>query len=56
MRFAFTIAAVALAYTAWRWTPPILDLLGLGEFLYIGRLGLILAALTGAESIGRTVL
>jgi len=51
VRFVLPIAATALAYAAWRFAPMLLDPLGLSEFLFVGRLGLTVAALTGAETI-----
>jgi hypothetical protein len=56
VKFVLPIAACALAYAVWRWAPMLLDPLGLSEFLFVGRLCSILAALTAAESAYRKVL
>ncbi len=56
MKIAISLAATALAYGVWRLTPLVLDPLGLGEFLFVGRLCLILAALSAAETGCRKLL
>ena len=56
MRFASPILAGAAAYAAWRWAPLLLDPLGLGEFLFVGRACLIAAVLTVAETLFHKVL
>ncbi len=45
------VIAVLVAYGVWRWAPLLLDPLGLGEFLFLGRFCLIAAALTAAETV-----
>ncbi len=56
MRFALPVVAAALAYAAWRWASLVLDPIGLGEFLFIGRFCLVAAILTATETIYRKVL
>lgn len=55
MKFVLPVAATALAYATWHWAPFVLDPLGLGEFLFVGRACLIAAVLTAAETIHRKV-
>jgi hypothetical protein len=55
MRFVLPVVASALAYGVWHWAPSMLDPLGLGEFLFVGRACLIAAVLTAAETIHRKV-
>ena len=55
MKFVLPVAATALAYATWHWAPIVLDPLGLGEFLFVGRACLIAAVLTAAETIHRKV-
>ncbi len=56
MKVGLAIVAAAVAYAAWRWASLLLDPLGLGEFLFIGRIGLIVGSLTAMEAIYRKVL
>ena len=55
MRWALPLIAVAIAYAGWRWAPLLLDPIGLGEFLFVGRACLIAALLTATETIHRKV-
>ena len=55
MRYALTPVALLLAYAVWRWAPLLLDPLGLGEFLFVGRFCLIAAVLTAAETVFKKV-
>lgn len=50
-RFVLPAAAGVLAWGVWTWSPLVLDPLGLGEFLFVGRFCLIVAALTAAEAL-----
>ena len=45
------VIAVLVAYGVWRCATLLLDPLGLGEFLFLGRFYLIAAALTAAETV-----
>jgi len=45
------LVAALIAYAVWRWADVVLDPVGLGEFLFLGRFCLIAAALTAAETV-----
>ncbi len=49
MKTALVLIAAAVAYGVWRWVGVMLEPLGLGEFLFVGRFCLIVVALTVAE-------
>jgi hypothetical protein len=55
VRFLLPALAGVVAYAAWRWAPLLLDPLGLGEFLFIGRFCLIAATLKLTETIFQRV-
>ncbi len=49
MKSALVLIAAAVAYGVWHWAGMVLEPLGLGEFLFVGRFCLIVVALTVAE-------
>jgi hypothetical protein len=50
-QLVFPVLAAVVAGAVWFWSPDLLDRVGLGEFLFVGRLCLIMLALTIAERI-----
>jgi len=51
MKAALVLLAAAVAYGVWRWAAIVLEPLGLGEFLFVGRFCLIVVMLTVAEQV-----
>ena len=51
MKFVLPAIATALAYAVWHWAALLVDPMGLGEFLFVCRAGLIAAVLTAAEML-----